>query len=922
VPHAHVDTPRELRAGLLVGAALTLLAGWLLAGSAGLLAHPLRRGLAVAFLLGAGLSAWPWGRRPAWSDLLLWLAGIAVSAVLVGSALPPVAVLGVVLFAMATAQLQGGPPRLALRLCGNAVFALAIFRLACNSIPWVWMVADRVAQALGSLGGLLTRQPLRAGASFVGLDLLVPMVYLALAVARCPGHQDGTRSAWLRRAVPALVAVLACQVAYLMLLTYAPAVLELPWMQVAKPERPIAGATPPPPGWIALLRLMIPWNLPALAALLQAFVAGAILRHVPPHSHTAARREAKRHVLVGRGTTAAAVLALAAVLPLTTHRFSEAPSLQGKKIVLFEKGFLNWLKPQHGQYGRLSIGMYGMMPIYLESLGARPLVSPDLSEKDLEGASAVVLLFPNEPWAPGQKERLWRFVEQGGSLLVMGEHTTWEKGADGKPINAAPGVEVNRFNEILAPTAMRVAFDSATFAVGGWLHSYEALTHPTTAAINDQSNEFGVVIGASVKAGWPARPLLLGRWGWADPGDTASPRAMMGNGTYDPGERLGDLVLAAEQPFGKGKIIAFGDTSGLTNGITVGCHPYTSRLYTYLAATGVAQPGWRLALGLLGWLALAALLAWRPQPWLVVATAGVLALSVSLCSAATAAAWNVLPDGYAAPDGKPRPVNRLAYIDASHYGSFSAESWRPEGLGALAMTLMRNDFLALSLDDFEPRRLEHARLLIVAAPSKPFRRDERKTVVDFIRKGGVLIATVGYDDRGASQELLQDLGFRIGQSATAEAAGRQPQALGHFKAPFFDGGSYLAYVRFHAAWPVLCGDPNRLVISRYPTGEELIVMRRLGQGLVVVIGDSFFATNKNLENEGGEPFEGLRENAVFWRWLLALLREGVGEGQSWPPPASECTPLAPPPQAQPATSPGAAAPPPAANPNPQQEAPP
>jgi hypothetical protein len=39
--------------------------------------------------------------------------------------------------------------------------------------------------------------------------------------------------------------------------------------------------------------------------------------------------------------------------------------------------------------------------------------------------------------------------------------------------------------------------------------------------------------------------------------------------------------------------------------------------------------------------------------------------------------------------------------------------------------------------------------------------------------------------------------------------------------------------------------------------------------------------NKNLEQESGQPFEGLRENADFWRWLITLLRDEP----MWIPPA-------------------------------------
>lgn len=111
-----------------------------------------------------------------------------------------------------------------------------------------------------------------------------------------------------------------------------------------------------------------------------------------------------------------------------------------------------------------------MLPEFLQSYGAECVVSPKLSESDLQGAHLLVLIFPNKPWGDGQLERIWRFVREGGSLLVLGEHTVREKEGG------------NRFNDVLQPTAMRVAFDSSMFEVGGWLESYEALSHPATLA--------------------------------------------------------------------------------------------------------------------------------------------------------------------------------------------------------------------------------------------------------------------------------------------------------------------------------------------------------------------------------------------------------------------------------------------------------
>ncbi len=83
----------------------------------------------------------------------------------------------------------------------------------------------------------------------------------------------------------------------------------------------------------------------------------------------------------------------------------------------------------------------------------------------------------------------------------------------------------------------------------------------------------------------------------------------------------------------------------------------------------------------------------------------------------------------------------------------------------------------------------------------------------------------------------------------------------------------MAFVRFHAAWPVYCKNSQASVVTYHPPDKPVIVVRRLGRGLVAVVGDSCFAMNENLEKDSGEPFEGLRENADFWKWFLAFLHQ-------------------------------------------------
>ena len=95
-------------------------------------------------------------------------------------------------------------------------------------------------------------------------------------------------------------------------------------------------------------------------------------------------------------------------------------------------------------------------------------------------------------------------------------------------------------------------------------------------------------------------------------------------------------------------------------------------------------------------------------------------------------------------------------------GHFSPEAWRPEGLGGLSMTLMRNGFLPLNLREYSRERLKRARLLIAVAPAKPYTAAEREMIYEFVSQGGVFLTMVGYEERGPSEKLLEDLGFSIG----------------------------------------------------------------------------------------------------------------------------------------------------------------
>lgn len=797
-------------------------AAWIAAGAAGLYTHAVRKAAVILLLVVAQSCA---GLR--WRCVLTWVGVLW----LLSSSFPVLHVLAVALLGLSLVWMAKPQHRSLWIAVGTALAVYGVYRWAMMSIPWFWWWADYKAGVQGKLVGWMCGHALHVGPVFAGFDMLMLTTSLALGVwflglKRRPCH-----------ALNLVGAILFTHVVYLVFVAWL-----VPWGQS------ISEASP-------LWHKSLPWHAPLCGVLLHALLIGGMLRWTPGLVSGTFRSVSlpwKRQRVMS--------LTLALLFVFVTGFHYQSLPLDGKKIVFYEKGFLNWLKPEHGGYGRLSSGMYGMLPRFLRTLGARPLISEDLSEEDLSDAQVVVLLFPDEPWQPGQQERLWSFVRQGGTLLVMGEHTTADP-------NGA-----NRFNEILEPTAMRVAFDSGTFAVGGWLQSYDPLWHPATAGIDDRSNDFGVVIGASLEIQVPARPLLVGRWGWSDAGDPSSARAMMGNGVYDSGEKLGDLVLAAEQPLGKGRVVVFGDTSGLTNGINVGAHEFNTRLFSYLANGSDASPAWRQVLGMCLCALVVVLLYVEPSQGKLFCTVVGLTLGVLVSVESTERTVSAVPDG-----GRRSP-NNLAYIDHTHMPGFASESWRENGVGGLALTLMRHDFVTLNLRELTRKRLSGAGLLICAAPGRAYSRQDLAIITDYVLEGGLLIITAGCESRSASYGLLETFGFGLG---APRQEGTEPRALGHFKSPYLQDNGKRVFVRFYAAWPVFGRSQDTQVLAYGADNLPVAAWRPFGLGKVVVIGDSEFVTNKNLEYEDGRPFEGLRENADFWRWLLSWLRDQ----DMWVPPA-------------------------------------
>jgi len=844
---------------VVVAALAGMAAAWVAAGSTGLLAHPLRHALTWLALVVLLVAGWPGQRK--WRALLELVVAAVAAAALSVPASEVSNVLAVTLLLAMLARAGRGVDQRLLVVTSLATAVLGVYRLACTATATVWSITDLTGRGLGRLAEAVSHRPLWIGATFGGLDFLVLMAALVFGWLVC------TRRPRFARAVYAAVAVFAGHLVYLTVLAYSTE------LAAALPEPPPPAPlerdlyVPPDWHWSDGVAALLPWNVPLLAGVIQLAVAAMMFRWgawLPPEDRQTekpAGRPSDAQTAASWGPVALCVAAALLILlsPGTAN-------LAGKKIVAFEEGYLDWKKPVHGSYGKLSAGMCGMLPTFVASLGGTFVRSPDLAPEDLAEADVLVLIHPVKPWPKDRLARVWDFVRGGGSLLVVAEPRVNEEGF------------VSAFEDVLGgETSMEVRFDTAIPQADFWQHSQQVITHPATTGIGDQRNRFGMSTGSSIRAVWPARPLLVGRWGWSDPGSDAVLTEVY---RYDPGEKLGDLVLAAEQPVGKGTVVVLGDTWSLTNEGNVGSYVFTGRLLGYLAGRPSSpQAAWRQALGLAACLVLAGLLIWRPDPTQLAAVALVLALATVVSAAIGRYKSQVLPNGR-----KIAPAARVACIDASHVEAYNDLEWVYDGVAGLKLTLMRSGYLPLMLPELTGRRLKGAELLISIAPARRFSRAEREVVRDFVEEGGVFICTVGAEEAEAVNPLLGDFGFRVPRSPTrADEEADEPTPMGHFRSPYLDTGDYKTHVMFYAGWPIECLDGDAEIRVRGFNELPVMAIRRRGRGKVVLVGDTAFAMNKNLEYMGGEPFGGDYENAYFWRWLIAYLTDRP----EWIPPEAK-----------------------------------
>lgn len=720
-----------------------------------------------------------------------------------------------------------------------ASFGSALFFLLTQTIPFLWFGFQQTSLFISHAVGLLTGTPLLLGPSTSGL-WIISTILIFLSSSYILGTRHTRKGAI--RFIGSMSIIVLIWLIYLGSLS----VLSFSTKTDTVYFHPILLIFCLIPAFFYFLRTDYKEQVPTFISL---------------------RRSAKK--LLSNGSLWAVLFIFLSATLLTTTLQLDNHSSEKQKIVFYGQHMLGtWDVPAYGKYGRDAVGMFGLLPVYLNASGylteiivdnttaflnaTQPIeknITRSLNFTDyvtviqsdhitgelLHDATIFVVINLNTSFSPDEKIVIWEFVQHGGSLLVLGDHTN------------VGGIQTS-LNDLLTPMGISYRFDAALPLddKDKWLTCYELPSNEMTLLTN--RDQLQISVGASLNITATSFPIIIGKYALSDVGNhSAADMAYLGDYTYNKGEQLGDLVLAAGSYYGNGRTLVFGDTSTFQNAALPLSQPFIQKIMSWLTnnptqITKTIQLGVSLLL-LLG--ALLAIVFMKHPPIFFTI------LPVTLCVALLlTTVMNPLLISEKMLTGN------LAVIDTSHTERFSLDPFTDNSVSGLTVNLQRNNYLPIFLREFSPPQIFASKLALFIAPTQPFASDEVNILKQYMNQGGFVILATGYEDKGASLPLIKELDLDISQAPLGPV-------------PYVEGNTteYQNEPRFVDSWPIQYAPSKGVSYYNFTWGDttyDLVVLVRQGHGGLVLVSDSQFLLDKNLES----IYDYWPGNILFIKYLL------------------------------------------------------
>lgn len=307
-----------------------------------------------------------------------------------------------------------------------------------------------------------------------------------------------------------------------------------------EPLRPGASLIPLPIAWFRDPLLQIASFLP-FAAILAALLPW--------------RREELEPARVGRhGVLAGACAVLAGAVFAFGANYQDPGARKSGRVLLDEIHSADWERASQPfdrtWFGRSSVYNYATYYRWLnEHYTTTIQLDRRYSDEVLADTDVLILKTPTVPFETAEIDAIERFVERGGGLLLLGDHTD------------LLGMSSN-LNAVAERFQIRFRLDGCNQLDDGQFHSYSPSiwnSHPASLAWDRLEFMTSCTLEAPL---WSEDVMVAGNT-YSDPVDYSAP-SFFGNMIPDVQDSFGYHLLAVARKHGRGRVLAFSDSTILS----------------------------------------------------------------------------------------------------------------------------------------------------------------------------------------------------------------------------------------------------------------------------------------------------------------------------------------------------------------------
>jgi hypothetical protein len=372
------------------------------------------------------------------------------------------------------------------------------------------------------------------------------------------------------------------------------------------------------------------------------------------------------------------------------------------------------------------------------------VVSERISDEILNNYDILIIKTPSQ-YLPQEVDSIVNFVEKGGGLLLIGDHTNFA------------GTSTN-LNRIATRFGIEFGFDSVN-TIKGELYHYSRGLLPHPCAIFMPSLDF--MTGCSLGMPLHGEPVVLGFDLSAEPGEYASSGFFRETRSNDPTQVTntvwGLINQAVALKHGRGRVVAFSDSTIISNfraffggtpNFMIGCMEYLNYRNSFengkqiLFLLGIVIGS--LAVYLLGRTGSER----RIAVLVIVMALGALAVSAALLSLAVKTEGSIPARFYAS--------DHTVCFDGEHSDQVVSSGNKSGEYETFFVWTQRVNLIP-TIEDSLGAALEKGRILVIVDPIKPFSQEETDALLDYASKGNSVLLML--NETGPGSPLAEAFGM-------------------------------------------------------------------------------------------------------------------------------------------------------------------